>query len=160
MGEKGAETFKKITLEDLTNDFVIKYKNSSIADYTKTQKLNDLERFMQYWQQLWQDPARQAYIIDQAAIIKKLWELFEIDWILLNAEDYKKIREEWWVATAEADTNIQATAQEAQNEIMASQQPTEQDMEIQQAEAEWQALLEATNPQPTDSFDIAPVVVQ
>jgi hypothetical protein len=48
MGEKGKEVFKKITLEDLENDFTIKYNNSSIADYTKSKKLNDIQNFMNY----------------------------------------------------------------------------------------------------------------
>jgi hypothetical protein len=48
MGEKGAETFKKISLEDFENDFTIKYNNSSIADYTKTKELNQIQSFMNY----------------------------------------------------------------------------------------------------------------
>lgn len=161
MGEKGAESFKKITLEDLSNDFVIKYNNQSIADYTKTQKLNDLERFMQYWQQLWQDQARQAYIIDQAEIIKKIWELLEIDWVLLNSEEYKRIREEWWVAWVEADTSIQAKAQEAQAELQPEVPAEQQSPEEMQAIMWAEQVLQATNPENQQvDYSIAPTVVQ
>ena len=121
MGEKGKEVFKKISLEDLENDFTIKYNNSSIADYTKSKKLNDIQNFMNYWQMLWQDPARNAYILDQEALIKKVAELLEIDWALLTPEEYKKVREEWSVATAQADSTAQVEAakvqQDAQTEI-------------------------------------------
>lgn len=95
MGEKGKETFKKITLEDLNNDFTIKYNNSSIAGYTKSQKLADLQNFMQYGQGLGQDPARNAYIIDQKAVVEKVAELLDIEGCVLSAEEYQRIREEW-----------------------------------------------------------------
>lgn len=163
MGEKWSEVFKKISLEDLENDFTIKYSNSSIADYTKSKKLNDIQNFMNYGQMLWNDPARNAYILDQEALIKKVAELLEIDWALLTAEEYKKVREERWVATAQADTATQAEAakaqQEAQAELQAEQQWWEMSPEQQQAEAEAQAVLESTAPVWEQSFEIPPTVV-
>lgn len=164
MGEKGKEVFKKISLEDLENDFTIKYNNSSIADYTKTKKLNDIQNFMNYGQVLWNDPARNAYIIDQAAIIKKVAELLEIDWALLSSEEYKNIREEWQVATAQADTTAQTKAAKMQQEAQAELQSGEWEWEWmltpeqQQAEAEAQAILQATAPV-EQSYEIPPTVI-
>ena len=163
MGEKGKEIFKKISIEDLENDFTIKYNNSSIADYTKSKKLSDIQNFMNYWQMLWNDPARNAYIIDQAAIIKKVAELLEIDWALLTSEEYKNIREEWSIATAQADSTAQVEAQkvqaEAQAEMQAEQWQWELSPEQQQAEAEAQAVLEATAPTWSQWFEIPLTVV-
>ena len=162
MWEKWKEVFKKISIEDLENDFTIRYSNSSIADYTKNKKLWDIQNFMQYWQQLWQDPARNAYIIDQEAIIKKVAELLDIDWAVLSPDEYKRIREEWSVATAQADTAAQVEAakaqQEAQAEMQAEQWQWELTPEQQQAEAEAQAVLQATEPS-WESFEIPPTVV-
>lgn len=163
MWEKGQEVFKKITLEDLENDFTIRYSNSSIADYTKGKKLSDIQNFMQYWQSLGQDPARNAYIIDQAAIIKKVAELLDIEWAVLTPEEYNKIREEWWVATVQADTNVQAEAakaqQEAQTEIQGETPEGSLTPEQQAAEAEAEAALAATAPTWQTSFEIPPTVV-
>lgn len=159
MGEKGKEVFKKITLEDLENDFTIKYNNSSIADYTKTKKLNDIQNFMNYWQLLWNDPARNAYIIDQASIIKKVAELLEIDWALLTSEEYKNIREEWSIATAQADTTAQVEAAKVQQEAQAEMQEEQVSPEQQQAEAEAQAVLQATAPVWEQSYEIPPTVI-
>lgn len=164
MGEKGKEVFKKITLEDLENDFTIKYNNSSIADYTKSKKLNDIQNFMNYWQMLWNDPARNAYILDQEALVKKVAELLEIDWALLTAEEYKKVREEWSVATAQADTTAQIEAQKTQQEAaqeMQAEQNWWQQMspEQQVAEAEANAVLEATAPVWEQSYEIPPTVI-
>lgn len=164
MGEKGKEVFKKITLEDLENDFTIKYNNSSIADYTKSKKLNDIQNFMNYWQMLWNDPARNAYILDQEALVKKVAELLEIDWALLTAEEYKKVREEWSVATAQADTTAQIEAQKAQQEAtqkMQAEQNWWQQMspEQQTAETEANAILEATAPVWEQSYEIPPTVI-
>ncbi len=164
MGEKGKEVFKKITLEDLENDFTIKYNNSSIADYTKSKKLNDIQNFMNYWQMLWNDPARNAYILDQESLVKKVAELLEIDWALLTAEEYKKVREEWSVATAQADTTAQVEAQKTQQEAaqeMQAEQNWWQQMspEQQVAEAEANAVLEATAPAWEQSYEIPPTVI-
>lgn len=163
MWEKGKEVFKKITLEDLENDFTIKYNNSSIADYTKSKKLSDIQNFMNYWQLLWNDPARNAYILDQEAIIKKVAELLEIDWALLTPEEYKRVREEWGVATAQADTTAQVEAQKAQQEaaeeMQAEQGWTSLSPEQQQAEAEAQAVLDSTAPVWEQSYEIPPTVI-
>lgn len=164
MGEKGKEVFKKITLEDLENDFTIKYNNSSIADYTKSKKLNDIQNFMNYWQMLWQDPARNAYILDQESLVKKVAELLEIDWALLTSEEYKKVREEWSVATAQADTTAQVEAQKTQQEAVQEMQAEQnwwQQMspEQQVAEAEANAVLEATAPAWEQSYEIPPTVI-
>ena len=164
MGEKGKEVFKKITLEDLENDFTIKYNNSSIADYTKSKKLNDIQNFMNYWQMLWNDPARNAYILDQEALVKKVAELLEIDWALLTAEEYKKVREEWSVATAQADTTAQIEAQKTQQEAtqeMQAEQNWWQQMspEQQVAEAEANVVLEAIAPAWEQSYEIPPTVI-
>lgn len=163
MGEKGKEVFKKITLEDLENDFTIRYSNSSIADYTKSKKLSDIQNFMNYWQLLWNDPARNAYILDQEAIIKKVAELLDIDWALLSSEEYKAIREEWSVATAQADTAAQVEAQKAQQEAQAEMQSESAEgslsPEQQVAEAEANAVLEATAPVWQQSFEIPPTVI-
>lgn len=160
MGEKGKEVFKKISLEDLENDFTIKYSNSSIADYVKNKKLNDIQNFMQYWQQLWQDPARNAYIIDQEAIIKKVAELLDIDGAVLSPEEYRAIREVWWVATVEADTTVQATAAQAQAEMQPQQPEWAMNPEVQQAEAEAQMALDNTQPMNPSQYEVAPVVVE
>lgn len=161
MGEKGKETFKKITLEDLNNDFTIKYNNSSIAGYTKSQKLADLQNFMQYGQGLGQDPARNAYIIDQKAVIEKVAELLDIEWCVLSADEYQRIREEWWVATATADTNAQVESQKIQAEAQAEmQQPPEGTVDPAVAEAEamgQQVLAETAEAEP--DYWIPPVVV-
>ena len=164
MWEKWKEVFKKITLEDLENDFTIKYNNSSIADYTKSKKLNDIQNFMNYWQLLWNDPARNAYILDQESIIKKVAELLEIDGALLTPEEYKRVREEWSVATAQADTTAQVEAQKTQQEAaqeMQAEQNWWQSMSPEQevAEAEAQAVLESTAPTWQQSFEIPPTVV-
>ena len=164
MWEKGAEVFKKISLEDLENDFTIKYSNSSIGDYIKNKKLSDIQNFMQYWQQLWNDPARNAYIIDQEAIIKKVAELLDIDWAILTAEEYRKVREERWIATADADTAVQTEAakqqQEAQAELQWETPEGQLTPEQQQAEAEAQAILQATEPVESWAwFEIPPTVV-
>lgn len=164
MWEKWKEVFKKITLEDLENDFTIKYNNSSIADYTKSKKLNDIQNFMNYWQLLWNDPARNAYILDQESIIKKVAELLEIDWALLTPEEYKRVREEWSIATAQADTTAQVEAQKTQQEAtqeMQAEQNWWQSMSPEQevAEAEAQAVLESTAPTWQQSFEIPPTVV-
>lgn len=164
MGEKGKEVFKKISLEDLENDFTIKYNNSSIADYTKSKKLNDIQNFMNYWQMLWQDPARNAYILDQEALIKKVAELLEIDWALLTPEEYKKVREEWSVATAQADSTAQVEAakvqQDAQTEMQQEEQPWWLTPEAQIAEAQAQAVLQNTDPNVNPQwFEIQPTVV-
>ena len=163
MGEKGKEVFKKITLEDLENDFTIRYSNSSIADYTKSKKLADIQNFMNYWQLLWNDPARNAYILDQESIIKKVAELLDIDWALLSSEEYKAIREEWSVATAQADTAAQVEAQKAQQEAQAEMQSESAEgslsPEQQVAEAEANAVLEATAPVWQQSFEIPPTVI-
>ena len=161
MGEKWSEVFKKISLEDLENDFIIKYNNSSIADYTKSKKLNDIQNFMQYWQQLGNDPARNAYILDQEAIIKMVAELLDIDGALLTPEELQKVREEWWIATVTADTAVQVEAakvqQEAQESI-AEEQST--NPELQQAEAQAQAALDETAPATQQSFEIPPTVIE
>ena len=163
MGEKGKEVFKKITLEDLENDFTIRYSNSSIADYTKSKKLADIQNFMNYWQLLWNDPARNAYILDQESIIKKVAELLDIDWALLTPEEYKKVREDRSVATAQADTTAQVEAQKAQQEaaqeMQAEQQWWEMSPEQQVAEAEANAVLEATAPAWQQSYEIPPTVI-
>ena len=162
MGEKGSEVFKKISLEDLENDFTIKYSNSSIADYTKSKKLADIQNFMNYWQVLWNDPARNAYIIDQEALIKKVAELLEIDWALLTPEELQKVREEWWVATVTADTAVQAVAQEAQaaaqQAMMPEQWPVNPEAEMAEANAE--QVLQATAPADMSQFEVAPTVVE
>ncbi len=162
MGEKGKEVFKKITLEDLENDFTIRYSNSSIADYTKWKKLSDIQNFMQYWQQLWQDPARNAYIIDQEAIIKKVAELLDIDGAVLSPDEYKRVREEWSVATAQADTSAQVEAAKAQQEAQAEMQAEQQwasSPDQLAAEAQAQAVLQATEPAAEQSYEIPPTVI-
>lgn len=158
MWEKWKEVFKKITLEDLENDFTIRYSNSSIADYTKSKKLNDIQNFMNYWQMLWNDPARNAYIIDQEAIIKKVAELLDIDWALLTPEELQKVREEWWLATVNADTAVQAEAAKAQQEAQAELQPEQLTPEQAQAEAEAQAVLQSTAPIQENTW-IPPTVI-
>lgn len=162
MWEKGKEVFKKITLEDLENDFTIRYSNSSIADYTKWKKLSDIQNFMQYWQQLWQDPARNAYIIDQEAIIKKVAELLDIDGAVLSPDEYKRVREEWSVATAQADTSAQVEAAKAQQEAQAEMQAEQQwasSPDQLAAEAQAQAVLQATEPAAEQSYEIPPTVI-
>ena len=163
MGEKGKEVFKKITLEDLENDFRIRYSNSSIADYTKGKKLSDIQNFMQYWQALGNDPARNAYIIDQEAIIKKVAELLDIDGAVLSPDEYKRVREEWSVATVQADTTAQVEAQKAQQEaaqeMQAEQQWWEMSPDQLAAEAQAQAVLQATEPAAEQSYEIPPTVV-
>ena len=165
MWEKGQETFKKITLEDLENDFTIKYNNSSIAGYTKSQKLADLQNFMQYGQGLGQDPARNAYIIDQKAVIEKVAELLDIEWCVLTSDEYKRVREERSVATATADTAAQTEAQkmqaEAQQQMAEEMQQWQQDPAIAEAEAMGQQVLNETSPDmmAPESFEIPPVVV-
>ena len=162
MGEKWKEVFKKITLEDLENDFTIRYSNSSIADYTKSKKLNDIQNFMNYWQVLWNDPARNAYIIDQEAIIKKVAELLDIDWALLSPEELQAVREQWWVATATADIAVQSIAQQAQAEAQQAMMPQEWDVnpEAQAAEMQAEAALQETAPIDMSQFEIAPTVVE
>lgn len=162
LGEKGAETFKKISLEDLENDFTIKYNNSSIADYTKTKELNNIQNFMNYWQVLWNDPARNAYIIDQEALIKKVAELLELDWALLTPEELQKVREEWWVATVTADTAVQAVAQEAQAQAQQAMMPAEWEPTPEQAmaEADAQQALQETAPADMSQFAVTPTVVE
>ena len=160
MGEKGKEVFKKITLEDLENDFTIRYSNSSIADYTKAKKLDDIQNFMQYWQQLWQDPARNAYIIDQEAIIKKVAELLDIDGAVLSPEEYQRVREEWSIATAWADATAQVEAAKIQQEAQAEmQQDQAMSPEAEVAEAQAQAALANTAPQ-SGWYEIQPKVIQ
>ena len=163
MGEKGSEIFKKISLEDLENDFVIKYNNSSIADYTKSKKLNDIQNFMQYWQQLGNDPARNAYILDQEAIIKMVADLLDIDGALLTPEEYKAVREERSIATAQADTTAQVeaqkTQQEAAQEMQAEQNWWAMSPEQEVAEAEAQAVLDSTAPVWEQSYEIPPTVI-
>ena len=162
MGEKWSEVFKKISLEDLENDFTIKYSNSSIADYTKSKKLNDIQNFMNYWQMLWQDPARNAYIIDQESLVKKVAELLEIDWALLTPAELQRVREEWWVATVSADTAVQAVAQEAQVAAQQVMMPEWEQVnpETQTAEAQAQAVLNETAPDDMSRFEIAPTIVE
>lgn len=162
MGEKWSEVFKKISLEDLENDFTIKYSNSSIADYTKSKKLADIQNFMNYWQVLWNDPARNAYIIDQEALIKKVAELLEIDWALLTPEELQKVREEWWVATVTADTAVQAVAQEAQAAAQQAMMPEQWQVnpEAEIAEANAEQVLQATAPADMSQFEVAPTVVE
>ena len=162
MGEKGKEVFKKITLEDLENDFTIRYSNSSIADYTKSKKLNDIQNFMNYWQMLWNDPARWAYIIDQEALVKKVAELLDIDWALLTPEELQRVREEWWIATVTADTAVQAVAQQAQAEAQQAMVPAEWQANPEEvmAEAEAQQALQETAPADINQFWIPPTVVE
>ena len=162
MGEKWKEVFKKITLEDLENDFTIRYSNSSIADYTKNKKLTDIQNFMQYWQQLWQDPARNAYIIDQEAIIKKVAELLDIEWAVLSPEEFEAVREIRWLATVKSDTTVQAAAAQAQAEMQQAMAPQEEEMnpEVEQAEQEAQMALTATDPGDMSQFEVTPTVVE
>lgn len=118
---------------------------------------------MNYWQALWNDPARNAYIIDQEAIIKKVAELLDIDWALLTPEELQRVREEWWVASVTADTTIQAVAQQAQAEAQQAMMPPQQEWnpEAEMAAANAQQILQETAPVDINSqFAVTPTVVE
>ena len=56
MWKDWAEVFKKISLDDLANDYVIKYRSDSISDYLRQREIDNLNSFLNYEKVLWTDP--------------------------------------------------------------------------------------------------------
>lgn len=122
MGKDGAEVFKKISLDDLANDYVIKYKSDSISDYLRQREIDNLNSFLNYEKVLWTDPVTNTFIFDQRKIAEKVAELHWLEWSVLTKEKFAELQ----VSRAKA-------IRDAQQEIM-SQVPQPQ---TEQTEIDW-----------------------
>lgn len=109
MGKSWEQEFKKITIEDLKNDYVIKYKSESIGDYMQQRELDKLTSFLNYQKIVGTDPITNTFVYNQRKVAEKVAELHWFNWIVLSDEqiiDIMKDRQEKLKEIAPPENNF------------------------------------------------------
>lgn len=116
VGKDNKEQFKKIRLEDLKWEYIIRYKSETLDAYYKQKELDNITSFLNYEKIVWEDPITQTFVYDQRAIAEKVANLHQMYWVTLTSEEIIKKKKEF-------------------DELIASEMPQQQG----QNNVEWQA---------------------
>ena len=147
MWKDWAEVFKKISLDDLANDYVIKYRSDSISDYLRQREIDNLNSFLNYEKVLWNDPVTNTFIFDQRKVAEKVAELHGLEGTVLTKEKFAELQ--IWRAKA---------IQEAQQAIIANQPQPVNNIPVEQTDIDW-VTPNSGEQQNQEVAEIAPTVV-
>lgn len=95
VGKDNKEVFKKIKLEDLAGEYIIRYKSETLDAYYKQRELDNITSFLNYEKMVGEDPITWTFVYDQPAIAKKVADLHQLYWVVLSAEDIIKRKKDF-----------------------------------------------------------------